>query len=79
MKKTKKKWTLKNRIYKALKWILATAVAPTISLIEGLGQLYNFDTHYITITIALVSTFLGALIGYSNYNYKNNQKKIVEE
>lgn len=61
---------LNNKFFTILKWILATAVAPTISLIEGLGQLYNFDTHYITITIALVSTFLGALLGISNYNYR---------
>ena len=70
----KKKWTLGNKFYNALKWILATAVAPTIALIEGLGQLYNFDTHYITITIALISTFLGALIGYSNSNYNYNKE-----
>lgn len=61
---------LGNKLYTILKWILATAIAPTISLIEGLGQLYNYDTHYITITIALIASFLGALIGYSNYNYK---------
>lgn len=66
-----KKIILKDEIYSKLKWILAVAVGPTISLIEGLGELYHFDAHYITITIGLVATFLGALIGYSNYNYKN--------
>ena len=66
---------LNNKVFTALKWILATAVAPTISLIEGLGQLYNFDTHYITITIALVSTFLGALLGISNYNYQKKEDR----
>jgi len=74
----KNRKTLPNKLYNALKWILATAVAPTISLIEGLGTLYNFDTHYITITIALVATFLGALIGYSNYNYKVNQNNLAD-
>lgn len=69
----RKKFVLKDKIYSALKWILATAVAPTISLITGLGELYNFDTHYITITIGLVATFLGALIGLSNYNYKKGE------
>ena len=71
--KKKKGFVLGNKLYTILKWILATAVAPTISLIEGLGQLYNFDTHYVTITIALIATFLGALIGYSNYNYKKGE------
>lgn len=70
----KKRFILKDKIFTALKWILATAIAPTISLIEGLGQLYNFDTHYITITIALVSTFLGALLGISNYNYRKGDE-----
>ena len=69
----KKKWTLADKLYKALKWILATAVAPTVALITGLGELYHFDTTLIVGTITLIATFLGALIGYSNYNYKVNQ------
>lgn len=69
----KKKWTLGDKLYKALKWILATAVAPTIALITGLGELYHFETSIIVGTITLISTFLGALIGYSNRNYKVNQ------
>ena len=66
---------LNNKFFTVLKWILATAIAPTITLIEGLGQLYNFDTHYITITITLISTFLGALLGISNYNYQKKEDK----
>ena len=69
----KKKWTLGDKLYKALKWILATAVAPTIALITGLGELYHFETSVIVGTITLIATFLGALIGYSNRNYKVNQ------
>ena len=68
-----KKLVLKDKAYTTLKWILATGVAPTITLIEGLGKLYNFDTHYITMTIALFASFFGALIGYSNYNYKKGE------
>ena len=66
---------LNNKVFTVLKWVLATAVAPTISLIEGLGQLYNFDTHYITITIALIASFLGALLGVSNYNYQKREDR----
>jgi hypothetical protein len=69
----KKKWTLADKLYKALKWILATAVAPTVALITGLGELYHFETGVIVGTITLIATFLGALIGYSNHNYKVNQ------
>lgn len=61
---------LKDKSYTTLKWILAVAVAPTITLITGLGELYKFDTTLIVGTISLIASFLGALIGVSNYNYK---------
>ena len=61
---------LKNKAYTTLKWILAVAVAPTIALITGLGELYKLDTTLIVGTISLIASFLGALIGVSNYNYK---------
>lgn len=60
---------LNDKVYTILKWILATAVAPTITFITGLGELYGFDTKLIVGTIGLIASFLGALIGYSNYNY----------
>ena len=60
---------LNNKFYTVLKWILAVAVAPTIALITGLGELYHFDTTLIVGTISLIATFLGALLGISNYNY----------
>lgn len=65
---------LNNKIYTALKWILAVAVAPTIALITGLGELYKFDTTIIVGTISLVASFLGALLGISNYNYMKGDK-----
>jgi len=61
---------LKDKVYTTLKWILAVAIAPTIALITGLGELYKFDTTLIVGTISLIASFLGALIGVSNYNYK---------
>ena len=61
---------LNNKVFTVLKWILATAVAPTIALITGLGELYKFDPTIIVGTISLVATFLGALLGISTYNYK---------
>lgn len=65
---------LNNKFFTVLKWILATAVAPTIALITGLGELYHFDTTLIVGTITLVATFLGALLGVSNYNYKKSKE-----
>jgi len=65
---------LNNKFFTITKWILATAVAPTIALITGLGELYHFDTTLIVGTITLVATFLGALLGVSNYNYKKSKE-----
>ena len=64
---------LNNKVFTVLKWILATAVAPTIALITGLGELYGFDPTLIVGTISLVATFLGALLGVSNYNYNKDK------
>lgn len=61
---------MSNKVYDVLKWILLVAVAPTIALITGLGELYGFDTTLIVGTISLVATFLGALLGVSNVKYK---------
>ena len=61
---------MSNKVYDILKWILLVAVAPTIALITGLGELYGFDTSIIVGTISLVATFLGALLGVSNHSYK---------
>ena len=60
---------MSNEVYDVLKWILLVAVAPTIALITGLGELYGFDTTLIVGTISLVATFLGALLGVSNVKY----------
>lgn len=61
---------MSNKVYDILKWILLVAVAPTITLITGLGELYGFDTTIIVGTISLLATFFGAILGVSNYNYK---------
>ena len=67
------KQILPDKVYVVLKWILSVAVAPTIALITGLGQLYGFDTFKIVETISLVATFLGAIFGISvaMYNKEN--------
>lgn len=65
-----KKFVLKNEIYKVLKWGLILFVPALITLIGNLGKIYGFETEKIILTIAEVSTFLGAITGISNYNYK---------
>ena len=50
------KQILPDKVYLTLKWVLSVAVAPTIALISGLGQLYGFDTFKITETILIISS-----------------------
>jgi hypothetical protein len=47
---------MSNKVYDAIKWTLLVAVAPTIALITGLGELYGFDTTVIVGTISLFAT-----------------------
>ena len=68
---------MSNKVYDVLKWILLVAVAPTITLITGLGELYGFETTVIVGTISLLATFLGALLGVSNIKY--NKRVDVNE
>lgn len=66
---------MSNKLYDILKWTLLVGVAPTIVLINGLGDLYNFDPTKIVTTISLFATFLGAITGISNINYKKTLNK----
>lgn len=60
---------LNDKIYKFLKWFLIIFVPALITLIGGLGKVYNFDTTTINLTIGIVATFLGTITGISNINY----------
>lgn len=68
-----KKGILPNKIFSALKWILATAIAPIILFINEIGSIYGFDTTVIVRTIAAIATLLAALLGLSNYNYNKTK------
>ena len=65
---------LPDKWYNILKWILTVAIAPTIALISGLGQLYGFDTFKAVETISLIATFLGAIFGISVYQYSKGKE-----
>lgn len=61
---------LSNKMYDILKWVLMIFVPALITLIGTLGQIYKFDTEIVVLTISAIATFLGAITGISNYNYK---------
>ena len=58
-----------NKIYNILKYGIWIFIPALISLIGGLGQIYNFDTEQIVLTISLFTTFLGTITGISNIKY----------
>lgn len=64
---------LNNKVYNVLKWGLIIFIPALITLIGTLGQIYNFDTEKIVLTISAVSTFLGVITGVSSYNYKKGE------
>lgn len=64
---------LNNKVYSILKWGLIIFIPALITLIGTLGQIYEFDTEKIVLTISAISTFLGVITGISNYNYKKGE------
>lgn len=66
---------LSNRWYDALKWI-ALVVLPALSaLYLGLSGIWGFPYgEQVSGTIALIDTFLGALLGISSANYAKNKE-----
>ena len=70
---------LSNKAYDIIKYCLFTVVPALITLISTLGAIYHFDTEIITLTIGAIATFIGALVGVSNYNYNKDQKVKVEK
>lgn len=65
---------LNDKVYNVFKWALITFVPALTLLISTLGTIYKFDTEIITLTIGAIATFVGAVTGVSNYNYKKNSK-----
>lgn len=64
-----------DKVYCVLKWICIIAVPALITLISTLGTIYHQDMTTVTATIGAITTFIGALIGISNYNYSTQEKK----
>ena len=68
------KFVLNEKVYTILKWVLIILTPALITLIGTLGKIYNFNTDTIVLTIGAIATFLGAITGISNYNYKKEEK-----
>lgn len=65
---------MSNKTYDRLKYILMWFMPALITLIGTLGKIYKFDTETIILTISAFMTFVSAITGISNANYKKNNK-----
>lgn len=69
---------LPNKVYNALKWIALIFIPAVSSLYFGLSQIWGLPYgEQIVGTLALVETFLGALLGISTNIY--NKQSMIEE
>lgn len=65
-----------NRVYDTLKWVVQIVLPAVSALYLGLAQLWDFpEPERVVGTIALVTTFLGILIGLSKRTYENGDEK----
>lgn len=67
---------LSSKVYDVIKWIAMYLIPAISALYFGLAQLWGFPyAEQICGTLALVDTFLGALLGISTYNYNKSKKE----
>ena len=66
---------LSNKAYDILKWIAMIFLPAVSALYFGLSQIWGFPYgEEIVGTLALIDTFLGALLGISSANYWKEMK-----
>ena len=62
---------LSNKAYDVLKWITIIVLPAISALYFGLAQIWGFPyAERVVGTIAVICTFLGAILGISSANYK---------
>lgn len=65
---------LTNKQYDKAKQALLMLVPALITLLQGFGTLYKFDTALITGTIALLATFCGVALNYIAGKYDGSEE-----
>ena len=71
---------LSDALYNALKWLSLIALPAAAALYAALAGVWGWGyIKEVTITIASVETFIGALIGVSTASYKAEQEETDDE
>ena len=68
---------LNSNVYKIFKWVLCIVLPAFLTLFSFLCSTWNWDIPVENIigTITAVATFLGVILGISNYNYYKEDKE----
>ena len=69
-------FTFSGKLYEFLKWAVLIALPAFSSLYFGLSEIYNWsNATQVVGTLALVTTFLGVLLGVSTKNFNSSDAK----
>ena len=68
---------MNNKVYNVLKWVALVVLPAIATLYFALATIWDLPySEQIVGTITAVDTFLGAILGISNYNYNKTNKKV---
>lgn len=71
---------LTDKAYNVLKHVAAVGLPAVSTLYFALAQIWHFpNTDEVMATISAVNVFLGAVVGVSNFQYKNSDTKYAGE
>ena len=71
---------MSNKVYDALKWIALVALPALTALWLTLANIWGFPyAEAIGATMAAITTFLGALLGISSYQYNKSLESETED
>lgn len=71
---------LPNSVYDILKWIALVVIPAVATLYGALAPTWGWPyAEQIVYTLTAIDTFLGALLGISNLQYKNGQVVTSDE
>jgi hypothetical protein len=66
-------FTLSDSTYAKLKWLVAIVLPAFTAFYVGLAQIYNWgNAEAVAGTVALLTAFLGTLLGVTSYTYNKN-------
>lgn len=67
---------MKNKTYDILKWVALVVLPAIATLYFALAGIWHLPYgEQIVGTITAIDTFIGAILGISNYNYKKKEGK----